>query len=148
LELRAAALVTKDADGHPEVVEAENRHGRVALGVGAGLGLLVGMLIPPLGLSVLVGGAAAGLVAAIAEHELRIGLRHEIGKALEAGTGVVIALVYPNGRFPVEITLSGSAKVASLRMDKSTINSIEKAVAEAMAGAGHPITADTTGTST
>jgi hypothetical protein len=32
-------------------------------------------------------------------------------------------------------------------MDKSTINSIEKTVAEAMAGAGHPITADTTDTS-
>lgn len=148
MEVRAAALVTKDADGHPEVVEAENRHGRVALGVGAGLGLLVGMFIPPVGLSVLVGGAAAGLVAAVAEHELRIGLRHEIGEALEAGTGVVIAIVYPNGRMPVEITLSGSAKVASLRLDRSTINSIEKAVAEAMAGAGHPITADTTGTST
>jgi hypothetical protein len=106
------------------------------------------MFIPPIGLSVLVGGAAAGLVAAVAEHELRIGLRHEIGEALEASTGVVIAVVYPNGRMPVEITLSGSAKVASLRMDKSTINSIEKAVAEAMADAGHPITADTTDTST
>ncbi|BBY65318.1 DUF1269 domain-containing protein [Mycolicibacterium helvum] len=148
MELRAAALVTKDADGHPEVVEAENRHGRVALGVGASLGLLVGMLIPPIGLSVLVGGAAAALVAAVAEHELRIGLRHEVGEALEAGTGVVIAVVYPNGRIPVEITLSHAAKIAALRMDKSTINSIEKTVAEAMAGADHPITAGTTGTNT
>jgi uncharacterized membrane protein len=148
MELRATALVTKDADGHPEVVEAENRHGRIALGVGAGLGLLVGMLIPPIGLSVLVGGAAAGLVAAVAEHELRIGLRHEIGEALEAGTGVIVAVVYPNGRMPVEITLSGSGKIAALRLDKSTINSVEKAVAEAMANAGHPITADTTDTST
>jgi uncharacterized membrane protein len=141
LELRAAALVIKDADGQPQVVEAQNRHGRVATGIGAGLGLLVGLFIPPIGLSVLVGGAAAGLVAAIAEHELRSGLRHEIGDALEAGTGVVIAVVYPNGRMPVERTLSRAVKVAALRMDKSTINSIEKMVAEAMAGAGHPITA-------
>lgn len=148
LELRAAALVTKDADGEPQVVEAANRHGRVAMGIGAGLGLLVGMFIPPVGLSVLVGGAAAGLVAAVAEHELRTGLRHEIGEALEAGTGVVIAIVYPNGRIPVEVTLSRAAKIAALQMEKSTINSIEKTVAEAMAGLGHPITADTTGTST
>ncbi|QEN15620.1 DUF1269 domain-containing protein [Mycolicibacterium sp. ELW1] len=148
MELRAAALVTKDADGEPQVVEAANRHGRVAMGIGAGLGLLVGMFIPPLGLSVLVGGAAAGVVAAVAEHELRTGLRHEIGEALEAGTGVVIAVVYPNGRVPVEVTLSRAAKIAVLQMEKSTINSIEKTVAEAMAGLGHPITADTTGTST
>jgi uncharacterized membrane protein len=148
MELRATALVTKDADGHPEVVEAENRHGRIALGVGASMGLLVGMLVPPIGLSVLVGGAAAGLVAAVAEHELRIGLRHEIGEALEAGTGVVMAVVYPNGRMPVEITLSHALKIEAVRLNKSTITSIEKAVADAMAGAGHPVTADTTGTST
>lgn len=147
LELRAAALVTKDEDGLPRVVEAHNRHGRAAVGVGASLGLLVGMFIPPIGLSVLVGGAAAGLMAAIAEHELRTGLRHEIGDALEAGTGVVIAVVYPNGRVPIEITLTRAAKVAALRLEKSTINSIEKTVAEAMASVGHPITADTTDTS-
>jgi uncharacterized membrane protein len=148
MELRAAALVIKDTDGQPRVVEAHNRHGRVAAGIGASLGLLFGLFIPPIGLSVLVGGAAAGLVASVAEHELRTGLRHEIGNALEAGTGVVIAVVYPNGRIPVEVTLSRSVTVTALRLDKSTINSIDNAVAEAMTAAGHPITTDTTGTNT
>ena len=36
LEVKAAALVTKDADGQPHVVEAHNKHGRVAAGMGAG----------------------------------------------------------------------------------------------------------------
>ena len=148
MELRAAALVTKDADGHPQVIEAQNRHGRTAVGIGAGLGLLLGLFIPPIGLSIVVGGAAAGLVAAIAEHELRTGLRHEIGEALEAGTGVIVAVVYPNGRMPLEITLSSAVKFVALRLDKATINSIEKTVAETMSAAGHPVTADTTGTST
>ncbi|TDO18527.1 putative membrane protein [Mycobacterium sp. BK086] len=147
MELRAAALVGKDDDGQAKVVEAQNRHGRTAIGVGAGLGLLLGLFLPPFGLSVLVGGASAGVIASIAEHELRTGLRREIGEALEAGTGVVIAVVYPNGRMPVEITLSHAASFRALRMDTSTINSIEEAVADAMAAAGHPVSAGTKGTS-
>lgn len=147
MELRAAALVEKDADGQAKVVEAHNRHGRVAVGVGAGFGLLLGLFMPPIGLSVVVGGVAAGLIAAVAEHELRTGLRREIGEALEAGTGVVIAVVYPNGRIPAEITLSHATSISALQMDNSTINSIEKTVADAMAAAGHPVSAGTTDTS-
>lgn len=146
MELRAAALVEKDADGQAKVVEAHNRHGRVAVGVGAGFGLLLGLFMPPIGLSVVVGGVAAGLIAAVAEHELRTGLRREIGEALEAGTGVVIAVVYPNGRIPAEITLSHATSISALQMDNSTINSIEKTVADAMAAAGHPVSAGTTDT--
>ncbi|AQT81296.1 sulfatase [Mycolicibacterium litorale] len=133
LELRAAALVTKDADGHPHVVEAHNRHGRVAAGLGAGVGILIGLLLPPVELAVLVGGAAGALVGAFAEHELRSGLRHEIGEALDAGTGVVIVLVYPNGRGPVESTLYRAAEVRSVRLDRATINSLDELVAEEMA---------------
>lgn len=148
LELRAAVLVTKDADGHPQVVEATNRHGRIGAGIGAGLGFLLGVFIPPVPLGVLVGGAAGALVASFAEHELRIGLRHEIGEALEAGTGVVIAAVYANGRVPVELTLYRAVKTSAVRMDKSTVNSLEQAVAEAMSEIGHPISSGTTDTST
>lgn len=148
MELRVAALVTKDDDGQPHVVEAHNRHGRVGAGLGAGLGLLVGLFLPPVGIGVLVGGAAGALVASFAEHELRIGLRHEIGEALEAGTGVVIAAVYPNGRVPVELTLFRSSKTAAVRMDKSTVNSLDDEVAKVMAEIGHPISAGTTDTST
>ncbi|GAY18940.1 DUF1269 domain-containing protein [Mycobacterium sp. shizuoka-1] len=151
LELRAAALVTKDSEGHPHVLEAHNRHGRVAAGLGASAGILVGLFLPPVGLAVVVGGAAGALVAAFAEHELRSGLQREIGGALDSGTGVVIALVYPNGRGPVETTLYRAAEIRSVRMDKSTINSLDELVADEMAKMSHPqvdaVTADTTDTS-
>ena len=148
LELRAAALITKDADGHPQVVEATNKHGRVGAGIGAGLGFLLGVFIPPIGLGVLLGGAAGALAASFADHELRIGLRHEIGEALEAGTGVLLAVVYPNGRAPVENTLDRAAKISVLRMDKSTVNTLEESVATAMAEIGHPVSSGTTDTNT
>ena len=36
LEIRSAALVIKNEDGHPEVVEASNRHGGTGIAVGPG----------------------------------------------------------------------------------------------------------------
>jgi uncharacterized membrane protein len=150
LEFRGSALVCKNADGHPEVVEAANRHGRMGAGMGAGMGLLFGMFAPPLGLSLLVGATVGGLVALFAEHELRSGLRHEIGEELEAGTAVIITVVYPNGRAPVETTLENADTVREMRMDKSTINGLDRAVAEAMAQIGHRadgmVSVGTTGT--
>lgn len=132
MEMRAAALVAKDADGHPEVLEATNRHGRVAVGVGAGLGALFGLFAPPLGLSLLVGAAAAGVVAAFAEHELRAKLQHEVGEALEAGTAVILTVVYPQGRDPMEQTLTNAKAFRELRLDKSTVNEIEGTITEVM----------------
>ena len=51
MEMRAAALVSKDAAGEPHVLEAANRHGRLAVGVGVGLCALFGLFAPPLGLA-------------------------------------------------------------------------------------------------
>jgi uncharacterized membrane protein len=151
LEVRGAALVSKDAAGKPEVVEAANRHGRLGVGVGLGVGALFGLFAPPLGLSLLVGGAAGGLLAAFAEHELRTGLRHEVAEALEAGTAVIIAISYPDGRVPVENTIHHANTFRELSLDVSTVRSVEGAIAEAMATIGHQtdgsLSAGTTNTS-
>ena len=151
LEVRGAALVTRDADGKPEVLEAANRHGRVGVGMGAGIGALFGLFAPPLGLSILVGAAAGGLLASFAEHELRSGLRHEIGEAPEAGTGVIIAVTSPNGREPVENTVHHADTFRELQLDRSTVRSVEESIAEAMQKIGHStdgtLNADTTDTS-
>ena len=139
LEVRGAALVTKNEAGEAEVVEAANRHGRIGMGVGAGVGALFGLFAPPLGLSVLVGAATGGLIAAFAEHELRSGLRHEIARALEAGTAVVISITYPNGRVPVENTLHHADDFLELTLNASTIRSVEAAIADEMRKLGHPV---------
>ena len=137
LEVRGAALVSKDAAGKPEVVEAANRHGRLGVGIGAGVGALFGLFAPPMGLSLLVGAAAGGLLAAFTEHELRTGLRHEVAEALEAGTAVIIAITYPNGRVPMENTIHHANTFRELPLDASTVRSVEGAIAEAMAAIGH-----------
>lgn len=151
LEVRGAALVSKDVDGKPEVVEAANRHGRIGIGVGAGIGALFGLFAPPLGLSVLVGAAAGGLLASFAEHELRTGLRHEVGEALQAGTAVIIGITYPNGREPFENTVHHADAFRELQLDKNTVRSVEESIADAMRTIGHQtdgtLSAGTTDTS-
>ena len=137
LEVRGAALVSKNAEGEPEVEEAANRHGRVGIGMGAGIGALFGLFAPPLGLSILAGAAAGGLLASFAEHELRTGLRHEVGAALEAGTAVIIVVAYPNGREPVENTVHHAETFRELPLDSTTVRSVEQSIAEAMRKIGH-----------
>ena len=133
LEVRSAALVTKDDTGEPQVVEAANRHVRTGAAIGAGLGVLVGLVFEPLLLGLLVGGIGGAAVAAVAEHELRSGLRGEVGAALENGTAVILALVYPNGRATMETTLMRAQSFAELPMDTSTVKGIDETVAAEIA---------------
>ena len=132
MEARAAALVIKSAEGQPEVIEAANRHGRTAAVFGAGIGLLFGLLAPPLMLSVVAGATAGAVLGAFAEHELRTGLRHEVGEALRSGTAVIVALAYPNGRAAIESSVWQAARVSELRLDRATIKDLDAAVEEMM----------------
>jgi uncharacterized membrane protein len=151
METRSAALVTKGADGQAEVSEAANRHGRTGTLMGAGVGLMFGLVFEPLLLGVLVGGAGGALVTALAEHELRSGLKTEVGDALENGTAVVLALSYSGGQARVENTLIRAHSIRSLQMDRASIKSIDDAVAQEIAklhtDAGPDASSGTTDTS-
>lgn len=143
MELRSAALVTKDEHGHARVEEAANKHGRIGTLIGVGIGALLGLVLEPLLLGALVGGAGGALLTAVAEHELRSGLKKEVGAALADGTAVVLALTYPAGGPQVQTTLIRAGSVTMLEMDSSTIRSVDEAVAAEIRKLP-----DTTGTST
>jgi uncharacterized membrane protein len=123
------------------------------MGRGAGVGVLVGLFAPPLFASVLVAAAAGMLVAKFADHGVKSSLQHEVGEALARGTGVVLVVIPPGSEHSVEQVLVGSPSKSVVRMEESTINSLEAAVTEAM-GHLHPdapapgaVSAGTTGTS-
>ncbi len=148
MEVRAGSLVTKDENGQAEVVEVANRHGRMGTMIGAGIGLLFGLVFEPLALALVAGGAGGALVAAIAEHELRTGLRKEVGDALQNGTAVIVTLAYPNGGRNVETALIRAKSFAELELDKATIQNIDDAVAAEVAKltAGSDTSSDKTDT--
>jgi len=130
--VKGAALLTRDADGTPTVVEIGNHLGLKGAGFGAGIGILVGFFVPPVAASILLGAAAGALVAAFASHEIKIGLRHEVSRALEAGTGAVVALVAPSSLMFAERDLSGAVCKSIVPMDKSTVRSLEKEIERAL----------------
>jgi uncharacterized membrane protein len=136
LEVRAVAMVSKDENGQPMVAEAYNRHGRIAAGFGLGIGTLLGLFVPPLMLSMMVGAAVGAAAVSFAEHEMRLGLRKELGAALEEGTAVIVSLAHPDCRMPIESTLQGADEFRALSMDEATINTLEEMVAEEMRDIG------------
>lgn len=133
LEIRAAVLLTENADGKAQVTHAVNRHGRVAAGWGAGLGALLGLFAPPILASVVVGAAAAAVVASFADHEVDMGLRHEIGRALTHGTAVSLVLASPTGVFQANEAVSHAGQLSVLPMDEVTLNTLDQAAAEVSA---------------
>ncbi len=80
--VKGAALLAKDADGTPRVLEIGNHLGRKSAGLGAGIGILLGLFAPPFLGSLVLGAATGALFAGFASHELKIGLEHEIGRSL------------------------------------------------------------------
>ena len=87
-----AALVSVDPDGEVTVDETGDHLGRKGLKIGAGVGLVVGLLAPPLLASVVVGGAAGALVGKFAKHKVESGLGEKLGAALPPGTAGIVAI--------------------------------------------------------
>ena len=136
-EMRSAVLAIKDSDGKPELIEAYNRHGGMAIGVGAGEHRDADRSGQQTEQQTDAGAVAGGLAASFADHELRTGLRHEVAEALEAGTAVIVAWVFPAGIEAVGTAFGNADSVKELPIDKQTIKTLDEAVAAAMAEAGH-----------
>ena len=66
-------MLTNDADGNLTVEETGDHLGRKGLEIGGGVGLVVGLLAPPLLASVIIGGAAKKLGAALADAQAGLG---------------------------------------------------------------------------
>src|ERR1035438_1040486 len=66
LTVEGVALVTNDSSGNVTINETGDHLGRKGRAVGGGVGLVVGLLAPPLLASVVVGGAAGALVGKFA----------------------------------------------------------------------------------
>ena len=78
---------SRHADGKITVDEAGNHLGRKGMKIGGGLGLVVGLLSPPLLASVVIGGAAGDLVGRSAKHKVESGPGEKMRAALPSGFG-------------------------------------------------------------
>jgi uncharacterized membrane protein len=136
LVVEGVALVTVDTDGNVTVDETGDHLGRKGLEIGGGVGLVVGLLAPPLLASVVVGGAAGGLMGTFAEHKVESGLGEKMGAALPPGSAGVVA-IYDRGKADtVDATLMNAVKKSVAQIDGGGAKKLKAALAEAQAGMG------------
>ena len=104
VEIEGAILITHAAEGEVSVDQHGDHLGRKGLGWGAGAGLVVGLLAPPLLGSVVVGAAAGGLTGKFTDRKVEPGMA-SIGEQLPAGSAGVITVFDDLYRLAVEQAL-------------------------------------------
>jgi arylsulfatase len=136
LKVEGIALVSVDPDGNVTVDETGDHLGRKGLKIGSGVGLVVGLLAPPLLASVVIGGAAGAIVGKFAKHKVESGLGEKLGAALPPGTAGIVAIYDQAKADTVDKTLANAVKKSVAEVDGAGAKQLKAALAEAQAGMG------------
>jgi arylsulfatase len=124
-------LVERDADGEIRITETGDHLGRRGLGWGGGVGVLVGLLSPPLLAATAVGAAAGGLVGKFAKHKVTGGLKEGVGRSLKPGMAAIVAIVAHSDRPAAARALAGAPAKSVAEMDEHGLKGLKSALAEA-----------------
>ena len=136
LTVEGVALVTNDSSGNVTINETGDHLGRKGMAVGGGVGLVVGLLAPPLLASVVVGGAAGALVGKFARHRVESGLAEKMGAALPPGSAGIVAIYDRSKATTVNTTLTSAVRKSVAQVDGGGARKLKAALAEAQAGMG------------
>jgi uncharacterized membrane protein len=134
LQVEGVALVTNDADGNVTLKETGDHLGRKGLEIGGGVGLVVGLLAPPLLASAVVGGAAGALVGKFARHRVESGLEEKMGAALPPGSAGIVAIYDRRKASEVDATLVSAVRKSVAQIDGGGAKKLKAALTEAQAG--------------
>ncbi len=124
-------LVERDESGEVRVSETGDHLARKGMGWGGGVGVLVGLLSPPLLAATAVGAAAGGLVGKFAKHKVKGGLEEGMGKNLKPGMAAVVAIVAAADRLAAEQAMAGSPAKSVVAMDEGGLKGLKGSLAEA-----------------
>jgi uncharacterized membrane protein len=136
LTVEGVALVTNDASGNVTINETGDHLGRKGLEIGGGVGLVVGLLAPPLLASVVIGGAAGALAGKFARHRVESGLAEKMGAALPPGSAGIVAIYDRSKTTTVNTTLTSAVRKSVAPVDGGSARKLKAALAEAQAGMG------------
>jgi uncharacterized membrane protein len=136
LTVEGVALVTSDANGDVTIKETGDDLGRKGLEIGGGVGLVVGLLAPPLLASVIIGGAAGALIGKFARHRVESGLEDKMGDALPPGSAGIVAIYDRAKASTVDATLASAVKKSVAQVDGGGAKKLKAALADAQAGLG------------
>jgi arylsulfatase len=134
IESDGVVLVTKDADGEVHVQETGDHLGRKGAKVGGGVGLVVGLLAPPLLAATAVGAALGGLTGKFAKKRVALGIGEKMDEALPPGSAGVIAIYDHANADLVDATLANAIRKSTAQIDKASAKELKAGLTEAGAG--------------
>jgi uncharacterized membrane protein len=134
ITVEGVVLVQKDSEGAVHVTETGDHLGRKGLKLGGGVGLVVGLLAPPLLATTAVGAAAGGVAGKFAKHRLESGIGEKMDAALPPGSGGVMAVYDADGAPAVAQALANAVKTSVARIDGASAKELKTGLAEAQAG--------------
>ena len=129
-------LVTKDPEGEVHVEETGDHLGRKGVKVGGGVGLVVGLLAPPLLAATAVGAVAGGLLGKFAKKRVASGIGEKMDEALPPGSAGVIAIYDQANAEAVDQALANAIRKSTAQIDKASAKELKAGLAEAGAGLG------------
>ncbi|HSP56636.1 MAG TPA: sulfatase-like hydrolase/transferase [Dehalococcoidia bacterium] len=124
-----AILVDHAADGKVTVRQTGDHLGRKGMGWGGGVGLLVGLTAPPLLASIVVGGAAGGLIGKFVKHKEEHGFEG-LGEQIPPGTAAIITIVDEDDLAVAERVITSPAK-SVVPSKKSAVRGLKDELAQA-----------------
>jgi uncharacterized membrane protein len=136
LTVEGVALVTNNADGNVSVSETGDHLGRKGAEIGGGVGLVVGLLAPPLLTSMVIGAAAGTLIGKFARHRVDSGLADKMGGALPPGSAGIVAIYDRSKVAVVDTALASAVKKSVAQVDGHGAKQLKAALADAQAGMG------------
>jgi uncharacterized membrane protein len=128
------ALVVKDAEGEVQVQETGDHLGRKGVKAGAGVGLVIGLLAPPLLAATVAGAAVGGVAGKFARHRLQAGIGDKLDDALPAGSAGIIAIYEHEGADAVAGALANAIRTSTAQIDKASAKELKQGLKEASTG--------------
>jgi arylsulfatase len=132
LEVEAAIIVLRTADGGVRVQQTADHRGRRGVEWGGAVGVLVGLAAPPLLATTAAGAAVGGLVGRFVNKRVETQMHDELGENLPPGTAAVIALFDDDQRLAVEQALPGAMGKSIVQSDKKGLEALKADLGEAM----------------
>ena len=124
-------LVERDQKGKAKIAATVDKLGRRGTGWTGGVGLIVGLVSPPLLASVGAGAATSGLIGKFAKRKVESGIESGLADKLKPGTAAIIAVVDEGGRLAVEQALADSPAKSVAKMDQKGLKGLKESLAEA-----------------
>lgn len=132
IQVEGVILVAKDVDGNVTIADTGNKLGRKGAGWGGGVGLAVGLFAPALLPAIAVGAAGGALMGKFADHQLKTGIKDQIGENLPAGSAGIIAVFPDEQRLAVQQAVPGSKVKSVAQADEGGLKQLKTSLAEAM----------------